>query len=318
MTMTRWGILGASKFARQHMGPAIALATGAELAAVATRDPKKADPFKSLNAQLRVHENYDAMLADPDIDAIYVPLPNDLHTPWAIKALEAGKPVLVEKPASLSVAEMDKLIAARDATGVFAAEAFMITHHPQWVKMRELYQSGVLGELRRVDGVFTYDNHADTSNIRHQAERGGGSVPDIGVYPYGAVRFVTGQEPTSILHKSIQREMGVDVTTRILAEFDGFEFAALTSMRMARWQYMEFHGSNGVARLSAPFNPISFAEARLDLIHASGLTESFAWPGVNQYVLQVEAFQKALQGEDYACPLEFSRGTQAMIDEILA
>ncbi|MEN8893278.1 Gfo/Idh/MocA family protein [Planktotalea arctica] len=317
MSMTRWGILGAAKFAREHMAPAIALAENAQLAAIATRSAQKAEDFRAFNADLRVHCDYDALLDDPQIDAVYIPLPNDMHTPWAIKALEAGKAVLVEKPASLSTAELDCLIAARDASGRFAAEAYMIVHHPQWRKMREIFQSGVLGDMRRVDGVFTYDNSGDPENIRHHAARGGGSVPDIGVYPYGAVRYVTGQEPVEFLSKHIERQGGVDLSARICAAFDGFTFTACTSMRMMRWQGMEFHGSRALARLSAPFNPGVFGEARLELHHADGCFECFRWPQDNQYVLQIEAFQRAMQGESYACPLEFSRGTQVMIDAVL-
>ncbi len=317
MTVTRWGILGAASFAREHMAPAIAKASGGTLAALATRDPQKAAPFQKLSANITVYGSYDELLADPNIDAVYIPLPNDMHTPWAIKALNAGKPVLVEKPASLSVAEFDTLIAARDVSGLLAAEAYMILHHPQWLKMREIYQSGVLGDLRRVESVFSYDNSSDTGNIRLQGARGGGSVPDIGVYPYGAVRFVTGQEPLGIACKDVSRVNGVDITTFVRADFDGFAFNATTSMHMAPWQSMEFHGTQGIARLHVPFNAGVFGEAKLDLHLADGQTQSFRWPTTNQYVLQVEAFQRALQGESYACPLEFSRGTQAMIDVIL-
>jgi len=274
MTVTRWGILGAASFAREHMAPAIAKASGGTLAALATRDPQKAAPFQKLSANITVYGSYDELLADPNIDAVYIPLPNDMHTPWAIKALN-------------------------------------------WLKMREIYQSGVLGDLRRVESVFSYDNSSDTGNIRLQGARGGGSVPDIGVYPYGAVRFVTGQEPLGIACKDVSRVNGVDITTFVRADFDGFAFNATTSMHMAPWQSMEFHGTQGIARLHVPFNAGVFGEAKLDLHLADGQTQSFRWPTTNQYVLQVEAFQRALQGESYACPLEFSRGTQAMIDVIL-
>ena len=290
MGCIRWGILGAAKFAREHMGPAIALAKDAELRAIATRTPEKADVFKRFRSDLRVFDNYQALLDDPEIDAIYIPLPNDMHTPWAIKALNAGKAVLIEKPVSLNVAQLDELIAARDATGGCVAEAFMILHHPQWIKMRELVETGALGTLRRVEGVFTYDNQNDPGNIRRQAERGGGSVPDIGVYPYGAVRFVTGQEPRALISRHIERDEGVDVFAHICMGFEGFTFCATTSMGMMRWQGMEFHGTNAVARLSAPFNPGVFGEARLELHRADGTIECFRWPEENQYVLQIEAF----------------------------
>ena len=184
--------------------------------------------------------------------------------------------------------------------------------------MRELFQSGVLGELRRVDGVFSYDNSTDMTNIRLQEARGGGSVPDIGVYPYGAVRFVTGKEPREIAFKDVERVNGVDITTFVRADFDGFSLNTTTSMHMAPWQSMEFHGTSAIARLHVPFNAGVFGEAKLDLHKVNGDVETFRWPTQNQYVLQVEAFQRAMKGEKYACPLEFSRGTQVMIDTILS
>jgi predicted dehydrogenase len=317
MTVTRWGILGAAKFAREHMAPAIASAENAELVALATRDASKAAPFQKLAANLAVHESYDALLSDPNVDAVYIPLPNDLHVPWALKALAAGKPVLVEKPVGMTTSEVDTLIAQRDASGLLAAEAYMIVHHPQWIKMRELFQSGALGRLRRVDGAFSYDNRAEPGNIRNLPENGGGGVRDIGVYPYGAVRFVTGQDPLEITDVQIERENGVDTLAHVTARFDDFTFSAMTSMRLCPWQMMEFHGEKAVARLTAPFNAGVYGEARIDVQDSNGGEETFRWPKTNQYVLQVEAFQRALHGETYACPLEFSRGTQVMIDQIL-
>ena len=317
MGMTRWGILGAAKFAREHMGPAIAAAQGAELVALATSDPQKAEPFQKFAPNIEVHSDYNALLADPNIDAVYIPLPNDMHQPWALKTLAAGKAVLVEKPVGMNVSEIDELIAARDASGLFAAEAYMIVHHPQWQKMRELVQSDALGKLRRVSSTFSYDNRADASNIRHSAQQGGGGLRDIGVYTLGGVRFVTGQEPKQILSKQLTMEHGVDVHALVTAEFDGFTHDSTTSMRMVPWQCAEFHGEKAIARLTVPYNPLVFGEARLELIKSDGSSENFRWPSANHYVLQVEAFQRAMQGERYACPLEFSRGTQAMLDDIL-
>ncbi len=318
MGLTRWGILGAAKFAREHMGPAINSAQGAELSAIATSSAEKAAPFQKLAPNIDVHLEYDALLADPKIDAVYIPLPNDLHVPWALKALSAGKAVLVEKPVGLTVAQVDQLIAARDKSGLLTAEAFMIVHHPQWQKMRALVQNGALGPLRRVSGTFSYDNRADPANIRHQAKHGGGGLRDIGVYTIGGVRYVTGQEPLRIVSSQITLEADVDVHAQVAAEFSGFTYDSTTSMRMAPWQYMEFHGEDAVARMTAPFNPLVYGEARLEVFHKDGTGEVFRWPRDNHYVLQVEAFQRAMTGETYACPLEFSRGTQVILDEVLA
>jgi predicted dehydrogenase len=318
MPSVNGGILGAANFARRHMGPAIHAAARGQLAALATSTPEKAAPFQAMAPGLRLHDSYEALLADPGIDAVYIPLPNHLHVDWALKALEAGKPVLVEKPLALDVAAFDRVIAARDASGLLAAEAYMIVHHPQWQKARALYEAGAIGRLRRVSGAFSFDNR-DTGNIRNRPETGGGAVPDIGVYIYGATRFVTGEEPVEILSAEITRDNGVDVTTHVTAAFPSFHYSGSVSMRMAPWQEMVFHGEAGVMRLAAPFNANVYGEARL-VVQGADLTEThYRFPADNHYVHQVEAFNASLlDGTAYPCPLEFSRGTQAMIDMIWA
>jgi predicted dehydrogenase len=312
-----WGILGAAKFAREYMGPAIHAASGARLAALATSDPAKAAGFRAFCPDVRLHDTYEALLADPQIDAVYIPLPNHLHVPWTLKALAAGKHVLCEKPITLQEAEFDELIAARDAAGKLAAEAYMIVHHPQWQKAREMVQSGAIGSLRHVTGAFSFDNR-DMANIRNQAETGGGGLRDIGVYVFGSARFVTGQEPLS-LSALIDWENGIDVFADVHAAFDGFTYNAYTSIRMHPYQEMCFHGEAGLIRLTAPFNAGVFGEARVEW-HKPGLAvEVMRYPAANHYVLQVEAFCRSVRdGVHYPCPLEFSRGTQAMIDQALA
>ncbi|RMD88727.1 MAG: gfo/Idh/MocA family oxidoreductase [Alphaproteobacteria bacterium] len=313
----RWGILGAANFARRQMAPAIHLARGAELAALATSSSDKAGPFLALQPRLRVHYSYDALLADPDIDAVYIPLPNALHVNWTKKAIAAGKHVLCEKPIAMRASEIDELIALRDESGLVVAEAFMIVHHPQWQRARELYREGAIGRLRQVDGFFSYDNRADPANIRNRPETGGGSIPDIGVYTMGATRFVTDEEPEEILSATIEWEGGVDVFAHLTAAFPSFHFSAGTSMRMAPRQVMTFHGEEGVMRLTAPFNPLVFGQAELHLERGNLTVTCERFPGANHYVLQVEAFGRAIrEGVAYPCPLEFSRGTQAMIDMV--
>ena len=174
MRPVNWGVLGASKFAREHMAPAIHAARGARLAALATSDPGKAVPFQDFCPDLRVHATYEALLADPGIEAVYIPLPHTLHVEWTLKALDAGKHVLCEKPIAMQAAEIDRLIEARDRTGLLAAEAYMIVHHPQWQRARQLVQEGAIGRIRHADCAFSYDNSADPGNIRNRPETGGG------------------------------------------------------------------------------------------------------------------------------------------------
>ncbi len=316
MSEVRWGILGAAKFAREFMGPALALTPGGRLVALATSDPAKAEAFRALAPGLRVHAGYEALLADPGIDAVYIPLPNRLHVEWSLKAMRAGKHVLCEKPMAMQASEFEPLIAARDAAGVLAAEAFMIVHHPQWQRARQLLADGAVGRLWRIDGAFSFNNR-DPSNIRNQAGMGGGGLRDIGVYVMGSTRFATGLEPTDVQAR-IQWENGVDVYAAISARFGDADYVNFTSIRMHPRQEITFHGDAGVLRLPVPFNPRVFGEARLELQRGME-TVTERWPAVNHYELQVAAFNRTVrEGGAYACPLEFSRGTQLMMDAAFA
>ncbi|HEX9856996.1 MAG TPA: Gfo/Idh/MocA family oxidoreductase [Paracoccaceae bacterium] len=316
----RWGILGAAKFAREFMGPAIHEAAGAELVALATSDVERSAPFAAFAPGLRVHPDYDALLADPGIDAVYIPLPNHLHVEWTLKALAAGKHVLTEKPIAMRAEQIDDIIKARDASGLLAAEAYMIVHHPQWIRARELVQGGAIGRVSHADVAFSYDNRADTGNIRNRPETGGGGIRDIGVYAYGAVRFVTGAEPEDLQARVI-RENGVDTWAQVTGTFAGtdgrFTYSAMTSMRLFPRQEVVFQGTTGLIRLTAPFNAAVFGEARVEL-HRPGLSVTVErFPGARQYRLQVENFCRSVrEGVPYPCPLEFVRGTQVMIDRV--
>lgn len=314
--VVRWGILGAAKIARTALIPAIQLARGAQLVALATSDVVKAAPFVDLHPGLRVCD-YDALLAAPDIDAIYIPLPNHMHVDWSLRTIAAGKHVLCEKPIALSAGDIDRLIAARDGSGLMLAEAFMVTHHPQWHRMRHLLADGALGEMTHVEGVFTYFNN-DAANIRNRKETGGGGLLDIGVYPSVTTRFATGAEPRR-LRADITYENGVDTFARVWADFDAFTLSFHCGMRLQRRQDMVFHGTKGWARMPAPFNPGSMGEAQIQLHRPDGSVMVERFPEVDQYTLMVEAFGTAITNPaGFACPLEFSRGNQAMIDAIFA
>ncbi len=312
----RWGILGAAKIARTDLVPAMQLARGAELVALATRDPARAAPFQDLVAGLRVHASYEALLDDPEIDAVYIPLPNHLHVDWSIKAAEAGKHVLCEKPIALEAAEIDKLIAARAATGKLIAEAFMVAHHPQWARVRALLQEGAIGRLEHVEGCFTYTNR-DLGNIRHDPAMGGGGLRDVGVYPCITTRLATRAEPER-LRADIRWSHGVDIFARVWADFPDFTMSFYCGMMQTRRQQMVFHGQDGWIELSAPFNGVVYGDCRVEL-HAEGRAVVERYNNVNQYALMVEAFAaSAAGGVPFACPLEVSRGNQAMIDAIFA
>ena len=310
-----WGILGASHFAKNFILPAIMASKGNNLTAMATSDPEKAAPFKTVQTSLRIHKNYDALLADDRIDAIYIPLPNTLHVEWTKNAVAAGKHVLTEKPIAMQTKEIDDLIALRDASGLLVAEAYMIVHHPQWHYAKKLYESGVIGTLWSVDSVFSYNNAADPDNIRNRPETGGGSLPDIGVYTFGSARYVTGQEPTEILSADIKWENNVDVWSHIRADFPSFRFSSTTSMRLAPRQEVTFHGDKGFIKLTTPFNTQVFSQAEVALWRNDMTVNTKRFPSDNHYVLQLENFQNSVfNSTPYPCSLEFSQGTQRMIE----
>ena len=315
----RWGILGASRFALNHMAPAIHAARGATLAGLATSDPSKATPFLQIASDLQVYGNYDALLADPAIDAVYIPLPNHLHVDWTVKALAAGKHVLCEKPITLHASEFDDLEAAAQKAGTLCAEGFMIVHHPQFIRARELVQGGAIGRLRHVDTVFSFNNVDATTDIRNKPETGGGGLRDIGVYAFGAARFVSGQDPVSIPYAHLVFENDVDVFAQITAEFPDFTYGATVSIRMHPRQSITFHGDTGFITLACPFNANVHDVPTLILENDGERRVVERWPAVNQYVLQVENFMaSATSGTPYPCPLSFSRGTQEMMDMVFA
>ncbi len=320
MQVMNFGILGASDFARRRMGPAIHAARGARLVALATSSPEKAKGFQAFAPDLRLHESYEALLADPEIEAVYIPLPNTLHVEWSLKALAAGKHVLCEKPLALRAEEIDPLIAARDASGRFCTEAYMIVHHPQWQLVRDWLAEGRIGTLCHADAAFSFFND-DATNIRNRPEMGGGSLPDIGVYAYSSVRFATGAEP--VWMKSVMaRANGVETRTQVIGEMAGplgrFSFGAMTSTRLFPRQEVTFQGTEGRITLTAPFNAGVFAEAQVTL-HRENASETRRFPDINQYVVQVEAFIDHIrEGAPYPWHLEDARAGQAMIDMVRA
>ena len=190
----RWGVLGAAKIAIDQVVPAMQQGARSEVLAIASRSLAKAEAAASVLGVAKAYGSYEELLADPDIEAVYNPLPNHLHVPWSIKAAEAGKHVLCEKPISLTVAEARQLLAARDRSGVKIAEAFMVRTHPQWLATRDLVREGRIGELRSITGFFSYLNR-DQQNIRNIPEYGGGALMDIGCYPITTCLLYTSPSP---------------------------------------------------------------------------------------------------------------------------
>jgi len=313
----RWGILGAAKFAREHMAPAMMLAKNTEFTALATSSSEKATAFKSLHPSLKIHGDYDALLNDPTIDAIYIPLPNHLHVEWVKRAVDAGKHVLCEKPIAMQASEIDDLIKLRDQSELLVAEAYMIVHHPQWQYAKELVDAGEIGVVQQIDTVFSYNNAADAENIRNRPETGGGGLRDIGVYTLGCARYVMGAEFGPFQHVDLKLENNVDVWAGVTGCIGDVRYHGVTSMRMALRQSVNIQGDQGVITLTAPFNPSVYSQAEVHLSKGDMTVKTKRFPTANHYVHQLENFHKSVtEGVTYPCTLEFSRGTQAALDAI--
>lgn len=244
------------------------------------------------------YESYEALLADPEIDAVYIPLPNHLHVEWTIKSVVAGKHVLCEKPIGLDVEQTKQLIAARDTTGRCIQEAFMDRTHPQWLKLRVLIEAGEIGELRAVTGGFTYYN-VDPGNIRNQPALGGGGLLDIGCYPITTSRFVIGREPRRVV-SMIEHDPAfkVDRLGSVLMDFDGVQASFFYSTQIHPFQRMQFHGTKGRLEVEIPFNAPNDRPTRLLLHEGPGsIGDAGRWleiPACDQYGLAAGVFAEAL------------------------
>lgn len=318
--MIRWGILGTAKIAREALVPAIQASENGILKAIASRRPESAAAFAERYDVELTFDSYEALLASKDIDAVYIPLPTSQHIEWSLKALEAGKHVLCEKPIALKASQIDQLIEARDRTGKQISEAFMVTYHPQWHKVRELLASGAIGTLHQVQGSFAY-HLVDPNNMRNQVSLGGGGLLDIGVYPTVTTRFVTGKEPIKA-QASIRRDpdFGTDIAANCRLDFGDFELSFYCATQMAARQSMIFHGDKGWIELTAPFNANAYDSADV-ILHDQGNGGQQVWKfrKVDQYQLQVEAFAEQIAGkESEIFSLENSKANQSAIDALFA
>jgi predicted dehydrogenase len=320
MIRIRWGILGNAKIARDWILPAIRLSRNGEVTALASRDRDQAAAVCTRFAIPHLHDSYESLVASPEVDAVYVPLPNTLHVEWTQRAIAAGKHVLCEKPLAMHATEIDALIAARDRSRLVVGEAFMVPHHPQWDHVRRVIAEGRIGPLRMVEGSFTYRN-LDRNSIKNQRELGGGGLRDIGVYPVVTTRIATGKEPISACaHIEWDTTFGTDKLVVCLVTFEGFHLTFYCGTQAARRQHMMFHGEHGWLRLEAPFNPVAYELARVTLrMNDGGGSEDTIFPQANQYQSLVENFGDAVLGEaPLKFPLESSRANQRVIDMLFA
>lgn len=316
--MLRFGILSTAKIARDAVMPAIQDAENCVVTAVASRDVTKARALADRFGVPHAFGSYEEMLASDVIDAVYIPLPTSQHVEWAIKAANAGKHVLVEKPLALKASEIDALIEARDRNRVVVSEAYMVTYAPVWLKVRELLKEGAIGKLKHVQGAFSYFNR-DAGNMRNIPELGGGALPDIGVYPTIATRFATAAEPQRV-QAVVRRDpdFGTDIYASVKADFGTFELSFYISTQMANRQVMVFHGTEGFIEVKSPFNADRYGAEEIELSNQKhNVSQIFRFPDSRQYRRQAEAFARAVAGEpSEIVTLESSVKSQRFIDAI--
>jgi predicted dehydrogenase len=321
--MVRWGVLGAAKIALVKVIPGMQRGEWSKIVAIASRDAAKAKQAADNLGLEKAYGSYEELLADSDIDAIYNPLPNHLHVPWSIRAAEAGKHVLCEKPIGLSTTECRELMAVRDRTGVKIGEAFMVRSHPQWLRAREIVRSGALGELRCIVGVFSYFNR-DPQNIRNVPEWGGGGLMDIGCYPIQISRFLFEREPARAV-AAIERDpdMHTDRLTSGVLDFGSGQAIFTCSTQLVPYQRVQVLGTQGRIELEIPFNAPPDRPARIlvdsgkDIFGGGIQIEEFEI--CDQYTHQGDQFSKAVRGQgDVPTPLEDSLANMAAIEAMFA
>jgi predicted dehydrogenase len=317
----KWGVLGAASIAVRKVIPGMQQGEYCDVAAIASRDVAKARAAAATLKIGKAYGSYEELLADPEIEAIYNPLPNHLHVPWSIKAMEAGKHVLCEKPIALNAAEARTLLPVRDRAGVEIGEAFMVKTHPQWLRTRELIREGRIGDLRAIVGVFSYFNR-DAKNVRNKPEWGGGGLMDIGCYPITMSRFMYGAEPLRVCGV-LERdpEFGTDRLASAILEFSGGHAVFTCSTQMVPYQRMQFLGTKGRIEIEIPFNAPPNKATRIfvddgsDVAGAGIKVETI--PACNQYTIQGHVFSQAiLEGREVPVPLEDAIANMAVIDAI--
>lgn len=316
--MLRFGILSTAKIGLELVIPAIQDAENCVVTAVASRDQAKARAVADRFGIPHAFGSYQALLDSDTVDAVYIPLPTSQHIEWAVKAADAGKHVLCEKPLALKASEIDQVIAARDRNKVLVSEAFMVTYSPVWLKVRELLSQGAIGQLRQVQGAFTYFNR-DPGNMRNIPSLGGGGLPDIGVYPTITTRFATGKEPLRVQATTTRDpEFGTDIYSSVRADFGDFELSFYVSTQLANRQIMVFHGTEGYIEVKSPFNANRWGAEEVELANQShGHSQIFRFPDSRQYKKEAEAFAARAAGESVeVVTLESSRLNQRFIDAV--
>lgn len=321
MSAVKWGVLSTASIGTEQVLPAMQESPECEIVAIASRSLAKAQAVAAELGIPRAYGSYEELLVDPEVEAVYNPLPNHLHVPLSIQAMEAGKHVLCEKPLALDAAGARDLIAVRERTGKTIIEAFMVRHHPQWKRARAAVRSGEIGDLRLVQSTFGYFND-DPDNIRNKPDTGGGALYDIGVYPIVGARYLYGAEPRRVLALvDRDKDLGTDILTSAILEFATGHAVFTVSTQIALYQRLLAFGTQGRLELQIPYNAPPdrpthmFVDDGSKLGDLSARTETF--DVCDQYRLQGEAFGRYLRGgEAPEFGLEDSLALMSILDAL--
>ncbi|PLS09614.1 oxidoreductase [Neobacillus cucumis] len=305
MKKIRWGIIGCAGIAKRAVIPGIQQSETGEVAAIASRGLDKArQTAKELNIPT-AYGSYEELLADPTIEAVYIPLPNHLHKEWAIRAMEAGKHVLCEKPLAINADEAQEMAEASEKAGVILAEAFMYRYHPRYHTIRDIIQSGEIGELRGIHGTFTFNNAKDRNNIRYKQEWGGGSLYDVGVYPISAARLLLNEEPqAATVHALLSEDHdSVDMMASGILEFNrGVALTFDCGMWAAFRNTLEILGTEGRIEVPSAF-VVNQDEGDHFFVYTKDGKREVEVPHLNQYALQADAIGRSIRkGEPLPFP----------------
>ena len=324
MQPVKWGILGVARIGMEKVVPAMQQAAGVEVVGIASRDAARAESARQQLGIAKAYGSYEELLADPEIEAVYNPLPNHLHVPWTQKALAAGKHVLCEKPLGMNAHEAATLIEARNTSGKLLQEAFMVKCHPQWLKAKELIEAGRIGEARAASGIFSYHN-VEPENVRNKADIGGGGILDIGCYMTLMSRWMLGADPKRVV-ALIERDptFHTDRLASALFDFgDGRQAAWTTSTQLALAQRFTVLGTEGRLVVEIPCNAPPDQPTRIIVDDGSDLAgggaEVIEFPVCNQYGLQGTMFSRAVRGQGaLAMTLEESIHNMRVLDALFA
>jgi len=321
MQPVNWGIISTALIGTAKVIPAMQKSKHCRIQAIASRDLALAKKWAKELGIPKAYGSYEELLADREIEAVYNPLPNHLHVPWSIKAAEAGKHVLCEKPIALDAKEAEQLVAARNRTGKLITEAFMVRSHPQWLRARELVRQGKIGELRAVQGLFTYFL-TDPENVRNKADIGGGGLYDIGCYPIVTSRFLFGVEPTRVVGL-IERDpvLKIDRLASAILDFPTGQASFTCSTQLVPYQRMQILGTKGRIEVEIPFNAPPDKPCRIFVDDGSALGDASAkeeaFPVCDQYGIQGDLFSEAIRsGKPPEFPLENAVQNMRIIDAI--